>query len=260
MDGFPDESDLRTGHTGCVLIDAYVADLGRSLRGPARPKADLLREARDGLYDAAAAYRDDGVDPETAQHRAVRDFGDVRDIAPDYQAELAAAQGRRTALLICLVLAPQSLLWQYVGGALAEGHERAAAPGYAVVDALTAGLGTAAVIGTILAALACGVGVRYLPGFTSTSLVPRSVVGSRYLRATRLAVLATGYFAYVVTAMFVASGLLMVALGPTEAFSPAGLPMYLLCLVLPLVWVARSGRRCIVAAPVRPAGDAARSR
>jgi hypothetical protein len=232
MDGFPDESDLRTGHTGCVLIDAYVADLGRNLRGPARAKADLLREARDGLYDAAAAYRDDGVDPEAAQHRAVRDFGDVRDIAPDYQAELAAAQGRRTALLICLVLAPQSLLWQYVGGALAEGHERAAAPGYAVVDSLTSWLGTTAVIGTILAALACGVGVRYL-------------------RDRRLAVLATGYFAYVVTAMFVATGLLMVALGPTDAFGPAGLPMYLLCLVLPLAWVARSGRRCIVATPIR---------
>jgi hypothetical protein len=232
MDGFPDEADLRTGHTGCVLIDAYVADLGRSLRGPARAKADLLREARDGLYDAAAAYRDDGLDPEAAQHRAVRDFGDVREIAPDYQAELAAAQGRRTALLICLVLAPQSLLWQYVGGALAEGHERAAAPGYDVVDALTSWLGTTAVIGTLLAALACGVGVRYM-------------------RDRRRTVLATGYFAYVVTAMFATTGLFMVALGPTDAFSPAGLPMYLLCLVLPLAWVARSGRRCIAAAPTR---------
>jgi hypothetical protein len=64
-------------------------------------------------------------------------------------------------------------------------------------------------------------------------------------------VLATGYFAYLVTAAFVATGLLMVTLGPTETFSPAGLPMYLLCLVLPLAWVARSGRRCIVAAPTR---------
>jgi hypothetical protein len=234
-----------------VLIDAYVADLGRTLRGPRRAKADLLREARDGLRDAAAAHMDAGFDPDTAERRAVADFGHVRDIAPHYQAELAAAQGRRTALLICLVLAPQAPLWQYVGGALAEGHRRARvdgyAAGYAVVDTMMSWLGGAALIGTLVAAAACGVGVRYL-------------------RDRRLAAVAIGYFAYAVAAVFVVAGLLMILFGPIEALSPAGVPMYLLCLVAPLAWVAWSGRRCIrasparVAQPVTPDGVAARRR
>jgi hypothetical protein len=231
-------------HTGRVLIDAYVADLDRILRGPRRAKADLLREARDGLRDAAAAHMDEGLDADAAQRRAVADFGDVRDIAPDYQAELAAAQGRRTALLICLVLAPQAPLWHFVGGALAQGHQRAAAAGYAQVDSMLSWLGSTALLGTLLAALACGVGVRYV-------------------HDRRLAAVAIGYFAYAVAAVFVVAGLLMILLGPTEVLSPAGVPMYLLCLVAPLAGVAWSGRRCIRAAPaspVTPDGAAARSR
>jgi hypothetical protein len=224
-----------------MVIDAYVADLDRALRGPARVKADLVREAADGLRDAAAAYRDEGLNEDEAQRRAVGDFGEVRDVAPDYQSELAAAQGRRTALLICLTLAPQSLVWRYVGGALAEGHRREPAAGYAMLDTLISWLGTAAVLGTLLAAAACGIGVRYL-------------------HDRRLAVAATGYFAYGVAAVFAVTGLLMVAFGPTEALSPAGLPLYAVCLVLPMAWVAVSGRRCLRAAPVTPYADSARSR
>jgi hypothetical protein len=229
-----------------VLIDAYVADLGRTLRGPRRAKADLLREARDGLCDAAAAHMDAGLDADAAQRRAVADFGAVPEIAPHYQAELAAAQGRRTALLICLVLAPQAPLWQFASTRLAEGHRRDALAGYAVVDSMLSWLGPMALIGTVLAAAACGVGVRYLPGFTSV---------------------AVGYFAYAVAAIFAVAGLLMVLLGPTDMLSPAGLPMYLLGLAAPLAGVAWSGRRCIraaptsaVAPPVTPDGAATRSR
>jgi hypothetical protein len=238
---FPEDGGARPGRYWGMVIDAYVADLDRALRGPARIKADLVREAADGLHDAAAAYRDEGLEPDEAQRRAVRDFGAVSDVAPDFQAELAAAQGRRTALLICLTLAPQSLVWRYVGGALAEGHRRDAAPGYAVLDAMTSWLGTAAVLATLVAAVACGVGVRYV-------------------HDRRLAVLATGYLAYAVAAVFVVTGLLMVVFGPTEALSPAGLPLYAVGLALPMAWVAMSGRRCLRAAPVTPDAGAARSR
>ena len=233
-----------------MLIDAYVADLGQALWGPRRAKADLVREAHDGLSDAAAAHMDEGLDADAAQRRAVADFGDVRDIAPHYQAELAAAEGRRTALLICLVLAPQAPLWHFVGGALAEGHERAAAAGFELVDSMLGWLGSAALIGTLLAAVACGVGVRYV-------------------HDRRLAAVGIGYFAYAVAGVFMVAGLLMILFGPTEVLSPAGVPMYLLGLVAPLAGVAWSGRRCIraapaspadVAAPVTPGGAAGRSR
>jgi hypothetical protein len=36
-------------------IEAYLGDLGWRLSGPASAKRDLLREARDGLNDAAEA-------------------------------------------------------------------------------------------------------------------------------------------------------------------------------------------------------------
>jgi hypothetical protein len=213
-----------------VLIDAYMAELGRALRGPAAAKADLLREARDGLLDAAEAYQKQGLDPTRAQVRAVRDFGPVAAIAPDYQAELGAVQARRTAALICLVLAPQGLIWEFVGGALAGSHRRAAAPGYAVVDTLAGWLGGAALLGALIAALASG-------------------VGARYLRDRGLAVRATGYLGHGVAIVFGVTGVSMVWLGPTDALSAAGLPLFAVLLGLPLVWVSLSARRCLVAAP-----------
>jgi hypothetical protein len=35
------------------VIDAYIGELERRLRGPRRVKADLLAETRDALLDAA---------------------------------------------------------------------------------------------------------------------------------------------------------------------------------------------------------------
>ncbi|MFK0244369.1 permease prefix domain 1-containing protein [Amycolatopsis azurea] len=69
-------------------IEAYMGDLDRRLTGPAGAKADLLAEAKDGLTDAAEAYRAGGVDEAEAERRAVADFGPADLIARDYQAEL----------------------------------------------------------------------------------------------------------------------------------------------------------------------------
>jgi hypothetical protein len=85
-------------------MDRYLAGLGAALRGPRQIKADLLAEARHSLLDAAEAYQGMGLSPEQARRRAVAEFGSLADIVPDYQAELAVAQGRRTALLIALAL------------------------------------------------------------------------------------------------------------------------------------------------------------
>ncbi|RKR88596.1 hypothetical protein BDK92_2924 [Micromonospora pisi] len=95
-------------------IDQHVRLLGQRLRGPARLKQDLLTEARDSLRDAAEAYLDDGLDPVTAEHRAVAEFGAAGQLAPAYQAELSAGQGRRLALLMALVPAGMltaDLMW-----------------------------------------------------------------------------------------------------------------------------------------------------
>ncbi|OXM56824.1 hypothetical protein CFP71_10925 [Amycolatopsis thailandensis] len=70
-------------------IEAYIGDLDRRLSGSAGAKADLLTEARDGLTDAAEAYREGGTGEKEAERRAVADFGPAAVIAREYQAELA---------------------------------------------------------------------------------------------------------------------------------------------------------------------------
>ncbi|WP_410605448.1 permease prefix domain 1-containing protein [Amycolatopsis sp. lyj-90] len=69
-------------------IEAYIGDLDRRLSGSAGAKADLLTEARDGLSDAAEAYREGDACQGDAERRAVADFGPAAVIAREYQAEL----------------------------------------------------------------------------------------------------------------------------------------------------------------------------
>jgi hypothetical protein len=92
-------------------IGTHVARLAERLRGPARLRRSMLAETRDGLHDAATAHRDGGLPASGADLAAVREFGPVADIAPLYQAELTAAQARRTALLIAVLFPALVLGW-----------------------------------------------------------------------------------------------------------------------------------------------------
>lgn len=209
------------------MIDRYVAELDRSLRGPRTAKADLLTEVRDALVDAAEGYEASGLDREAAERRAVTDFGPVANLAPDFQAELGLAQGRRTAALVCAVLLAQPVTWEVLerlaGHRPAGPNDRA----YQLVDALTCWSGCVSVALGLLAVLAAGIGVRVLG-------VRREV--------TRL----TGLFAFAVCAIFPVLGVLSTVLSPaTSALSPTGLPAVAVVLGLPLLAVAASGRRCL---------------
>jgi hypothetical protein len=92
-------------------VAAHVAALERALYGPSALRRSMLREARNGLDDAAAAYRDAGLDRARAAELAVRDFGPITEIAPRYQDELAAGQSRRTALLLAAAFPALLLGW-----------------------------------------------------------------------------------------------------------------------------------------------------
>ncbi|WP_063909961.1 permease prefix domain 1-containing protein [Herbidospora yilanensis] len=94
-----------------AVVDDYVGALAKTLRGPRRARRDLLAEARDGLYDAAEAYAEEGLPPGEAQARAVADFGPVAEVAPGFQEELTAAQSRRTAALLFLSTPGVALMW-----------------------------------------------------------------------------------------------------------------------------------------------------
>lgn len=93
------------------MVDTHVAELARTLRGPGRVRRSMLAETRDGLHDAAAAYRDAGLPAEDAAARAVSDFGTVAELAPLYQDELTARQGRRAALVLAIVFPAVVLGW-----------------------------------------------------------------------------------------------------------------------------------------------------
>jgi hypothetical protein len=206
-------------------IEAYIAELAGALRGPGRAKADLVAEARDSLVDAATAYHAGGMDRTVAERCAVEEFGEVREIAPGYQAELGLAQGRRTALQLGGVLCVQPVAWWLASRSpgWATGQP---SPGYALVDDVVTWLGVAAVAGALLAALACGVGVRYL--------------AARH-RLTR----DVGVFSLLVCGVFAIAGLVQTGYGPHGL--PAGLPWLAVLAMIPLTSVALSARRCIAA-------------
>ncbi|MFJ2032083.1 permease prefix domain 1-containing protein [Streptosporangium sp. NPDC087985] len=96
------------------IIDDYVAELGRSLKGPRRPKLDLVTEARDSLFDTAEALEDGGLDRAEAELAAVEEFGPIGEIAPGYQEELSISAGRRLAALLFVSVPLTALMWSVI--------------------------------------------------------------------------------------------------------------------------------------------------
>jgi hypothetical protein len=92
-------------------ITAHISALELVLHGPRRTRRGMISEAQAGLRDAEAAYREGGYPADAAAAWAVRDFGTVREIAPEFQDELTARQGRWSAVLYALVFPGMMLAW-----------------------------------------------------------------------------------------------------------------------------------------------------
>lgn len=208
------------------VVERYVAELGRALVGPRRHKTDLLTEVRHGLTDAAEAYRRGGLAEPAAQERAVADFGPVAELAPDFQRELAAAQGRRTAVLICLILGPQHLVWAASGHVAIRDPQWRPGPGYAAMSSLVEVAGAIAIGSALLMLVAL----------------------ARFGALARI----TGWFGVVVAALFTGVGMALTLLGPVPPLSLTGLPWSIAFLVAPMAWLAWSARRTLVTASVTP--------
>lgn len=222
-----------TGASGAdPRIDAYVADLGAAVRGPRRARADLLAEARDGLTDAAEAYTTAGLAPADAARRAIAEFGAVADIAPAYEEELAAAQGRRTALGVLLthliVAAEGELSWRIFD----LWHGRHPGPGYLFMADVANAANFVLLSALALVLLAYGRPGRFVP--------------------QRLLVRVTGVLAFVVLGfLLVGSTTLMMA----TPVASAGVLAAVLCLApvlvpggVTLAVAGRGARRCLVLA------------
>jgi hypothetical protein len=214
------------------VIDAYLTELRGSLHGPRRVRADLLTEVRDGLVDATAAYQRKGLCRQDAERAAVREFGAVDAVAPEFQAELAVAQARRTALLVLGLIAVESTVTGLAWKVAARGVDWQPNAAYgAVANAVDIAGYASALVGAALALLASGVGARWLP------------VGARFTRAT-------GVFALGVYGFFVVASTVLTAFSPIARAMFAdgtGVLLAAVCWVLPLAMVV-SGRRCLRAA------------
>lgn len=221
------------------VIAGYANELGRLLRGPRRLRADLMAEARDGLVDAAEAYEHEGVDPHTAARRAVTDFGPVRQVASGYQAVLATAQARRTALLVFLITAVQSLTATYTWRSLSDGWTFQPHLGYTVLARTVDWVGVGDKVAVLFVLLATGIGVRYL--------------GNRpaICRFTGVLTLGVGGF------MFVA-GALLTSLNPALMAGYEDNPYLWLCYgisIIPSIWLLASAWRCVVVARPVPGSE-----
>ncbi|MFE9959501.1 permease prefix domain 1-containing protein [Micromonospora sp. NPDC005299] len=138
-----------------IHVDERLRELAGQLHGPARLKADLLTEARHALEDAVEAYREGGLPVAEAERRAVAEFGTPAQLAPGYQAELAAGALRGLALralaVAAVLMVGGDLTWR--GASWSDGPRPP--EGYLLLSASVNGI-WAVIAGLALAGLLLG--------------------------------------------------------------------------------------------------------
>lgn len=206
------------------MIDAYLTALHTALRGPRRAKTDLLAEARDHLMDATEDHERNGMARPAAERAAIKEFGELAEIVPSYQAELGLAQGHRTALAALTLTAAHPVVWNYTFPG---------APGTPqVADNLVENTGGVVILLTLLAALTYRWGMRY------------PAVRENLARLTGVGAL--GACAFLISA----STLLTVWSNSQQAL------LWTVAFVLaPAVWVITSARRCLLVSRTQHAID-----
>lgn len=217
-------------------IDEYVTSLGQRLRGPRALTTDVLTEVRDGLCDAAEAYRRGGVTPREAERRAVAEFGRVDELAGQFQRELAMAQGRRTALkvgvMMPLAVYLSGLAWRFLHPASALGAQFAPPQDYLTAAHLVdlSGYGSGAFF--LVMWLLLGPGARVLP---LPAWVPRALgrTAAGMLGVSMLA----GIGLFVVSMIWAPQALLSMAMG-------VNMVVWTVCFTMAI----RSTRRCLITA------------
>lgn len=174
-------------------IGEYAATLARALYGPRRTRRSMVAEARAGLHDAAAAYRTGGAEPEQAAAQAVRDFGTVAEVAPEFQDELTARQGRWAAVMVAIVFPAMLVAWDLMSGSGAL--RRDAMPPREIVVVL-------ARIEDVMAVVVASVAVALLAVTFRRTIRPRRLTRAIGLTGTAGALICGG----LPVAMFVAGG------------------------------------------------------
>ncbi|ANN20460.1 hypothetical protein SD37_35995 [Amycolatopsis orientalis] len=209
-------------------IEVYLGDLKSRLSGSAAAKADLLTEARDGLHDAAEAYRAGGVEEPEAERRAVADFGPVDVIARAYQAELGLRRDIRVLWELIVGVPVLMFAWDFARALSFGDWSRFGDPPpswyHRVID-----------VADTLAALAPVVAVA---GVIAARLLSRRGDGGPTARVVSLALAAA-----------VGANLLAVTMygGATGVLEPARLVVSVPCVVMSAAWILFSLRLTVAA-------------
>ncbi|MEO3749941.1 permease prefix domain 1-containing protein [Streptomyces sp. B6B3] len=217
-------------------VEEYVATLSAALLGPARAKARMIEEIRDGLADTVAAHADDGLPERRAAERAVREFGTPDELVPSCQRELTIAQARHTGRVAALT-APFLIACWYLTGI--SGHQEAG-PLPRTAQFLAVSLAGVAIVAALLAAatpVATGTLARWLPTPRRLPLVVA------WAGTTAGAAMALATLALVIAALLATNWPLLAAAGALAAASHGA-----------VATSARACRRCarLVTASPRP--------
>ncbi|MFI2371608.1 permease prefix domain 1-containing protein [Streptomyces sp. NPDC018833] len=143
-------------------VEDYVAALTAALHGPARPKARMIEEIRDGLEDTVAAYAGEGMPRERAARHAVREFGTPNELVPSCQRELTLAQARHTARAVTLT-APFLITCWYMVSSADHGQDWLVPRMAQLLAVHLAGIAAAAALLAAAALAATGTLARWLP-------------------------------------------------------------------------------------------------
>lgn len=107
-----------------ATIEAAVSELAARLPvGVGRGRNGVLREAYDGLLDAADAYEQQGRTRDEACRQAVADFGDLDDLASDYAEDAAGCQARLTGTVLTVGYLVNLAAWALLDLVGPGGHD-----------------------------------------------------------------------------------------------------------------------------------------
>jgi hypothetical protein len=208
------------------VVEAYLADLAAALApGPARQRAAIVAELRDGLHEAIAAGTTGGSTPRAAAATAIAGFGDPLTVAAGFTSELAAASARRVGRGLLLTGPLVGLTWL---GTLALRGLAAARP--------LPGLGGAAALFAVVLAVA-----------VPAAIVAVAVTGrlSRWLPSGPRVATAAAAVAAAACAAGDAALLLGLAVWVTGAAAPAWWVIPAGVSLTRLVLAVRAARRCL---------------
>jgi hypothetical protein len=114
---------------GADLLDAYLGDLKRALRGPRRKRGRILLEIRAHLLDAAEAEPSWRTDEGLATERAILRFGPAAETARQFNRCAGAKPLRRAIAPLIAALAVTSTatatVWAFSPGSGAPRSRRA---------------------------------------------------------------------------------------------------------------------------------------